>query len=200
MTNKENMLAGKLYHVDKEIHKMFKESKQFQEEFNQTCYKDGVRRGQIIRQWFGKVGQNYFVQPPFFCDYGKNIEIDDNFFANYDCVFLDVCKIKIGRNVVMSPRVSLITATHPIDAAVRNTTYQLGAPITIGNDVWIGTGVIVNPGVTIGDNIVIGSGSVVTTDLESNAIYEGNPARKVRDITEEDKKYWTERLQNEVVD
>ena len=199
MTNKEKMLNGNLYiGNDKELAKMFKVSKQFEEEYNQTSFRDDVRRKAIIKQWFGKVKNNYNIQPPIHCDYGSNIEIGENFYANYDTIFLDVCKIKIGDNVFFGPRVSVFTAWHPIDSEIRNTQYEGGSPITIGNNVWIGGGVIINPGVTIGDNVVIGSGSVVTKDLESNAIYVGNPARKLRDITVKDKEYWNKKYKEDL--
>ena len=199
MTNKEKMLGGYLYIAnDKELAKMYKVSKQFEEEYNQTSFRDEVRRKSIIRLWFGKVKTNYNITPPIHCDYGKNIEIGENFYANYDCIFLDVCKITFGDNVFLGPRVNFFTAWHPIDAQIRNTQYEGGKPIKVGNNVWIGGGSIINPGVTIGDNVIIGSGSVVTKDLPGNAIYAGNPAKKIRDITDEDKKYWSERYENEI--
>ena len=201
MTNKERMLQGKLYIAqDKELGKMFKVSKQFQEEYNQTSFRDEYRRKAIIKQWFGKVGNNYTIQPPVRCDYGKNIEIGENFYSNYDLIIIDVCKVTIGDNVMFGPRVSIYTAAHPLDPTIRNTLYEFGKPVTIGNNVWVGGSVTINPGVTIGDNVVIASGAVVTKDLESNAVYGGVPARKIKDLTKEDYKYWKAQYDEAIAD
>lgn len=139
----------------------------------------------------GKVGGGYFnIEKPFRCDYGYNIEIGDNFFANYNFVVLDVGKVRIGDNVQIAPNVSLYTAGHPLHPDSRNSGYEYGIDITIGNSVWIGGNVCVMPGVTIGDNAVIGAGAVVTKDIPANAIAVGNPAKVVRYITEEDRDYY----------
>ena len=119
-----------------------------------------------------------------------NISVGENFYANYGCVIIDVCKVKIGDNVMLGPNVGIYTAGHPIDAEVRNSGLEFGKPITIGDNVWIGGSSVVNPGVSIGDCVVIGSGSVVTKDIPDNVIAVGNPCRVLRPITEEDKKYW----------
>lgn len=128
--------------------------------------------------------------PPFHCDYGKNIEVGENFFANYNCIILDVAKVTIGKNVMFAPNVSIYTAGHPIHPDSRNSGYEYGIPVTIGDNVWIGGSVVINPGVTIGNNVVIGSGSVVTKDIPDNVIAVGNPCRVIREITEEDRKYY----------
>lgn len=139
----------------------------------------------------GKVGGGYFnIEKPFRCDYGYNIEIGDNFFANYNFVVLDVGKVKIGDNVQIAPNVSLYTAGHPLHPDSRNSGYEYGIDITIGNNVWLGGNVCVMPGVTIGDNAVIGAGSVVTKDIPANAVAVGNPAKVVKMITEEDRDYY----------
>ena len=139
----------------------------------------------------GKVGGGYFnIEKPFRCDYGYNIEIGDNFFANYNFVVLDVGKVKIGDNVQIAPNVSLYTAGHPLHPDSRNSGYEYGIDITIGNNVWLGGNVCVMPGVTIGDNAVIGAGAVVTKDIPANAVAVGNPARVLRYITEEDRDYY----------
>lgn len=119
-----------------------------------------------------------------------NISVGENFYANYGCVIIDVCKVKIGDNVMFGPNVGIYTAGHPIDAEVRNSGLEFGKPITIGDNVWIGGSSVVNPGVSIGDCVVIGSGSVVTKDIPDNVIAVGNPCRVLRPITEDDKKYW----------
>ena len=139
----------------------------------------------------GKAGSGFFIiEKPFRCDYGYNIEIGDNFFANYNFVVLDVGKVKIGNNVQIAPNVGLYTAGHPLHPDSRNSGYEYGIDITIGDNVWIGGSVCVMPGVTIGNNAVIGAGSVVTKDIPDNAIAVGNPARVLRYITEEDRDYY----------
>ena len=148
-----------------------------------------------MQELLGSVGEDVVIMPPFRCDYGTQIEIGDHFFANYDCLFLDVCSIKIGNHVMLGPRVCLYTAAHPLSAEVRDTGLEYGKPITIGNSVWIGGNVIVNPGVTIGNDVVIGAGSVVTHDLPDGVIAAGNPCRVLRPLTEEDRQFWRARQQ-----
>ena len=144
----------------------------------------------LIKDILGKTGENICIMPPFHCDYGKNIKVGENFFANYNCIILDVAKVTIGKNVMFAPNVSIYTAGHPIHPDSRNTGYEYGIPVTIGDNVWIGGSVVINPGVTIGNNVVIGSGSVVTKDIPDNVIAVGNPCRVIREITEEDRKYY----------
>ena len=136
------------------------------------------------------MGVGVHIEAPFHCDYGKNIEVGDYFFANYNCAILDVGKVIIGDNVQFAPNVSLYTAGHPIHPDSRNSGYEYGIGITIGDNVWLGGNVVVNPGVHIGNNAVIGSGSVVTKDIPDNVIAVGNPCRVIREITEEDRKYY----------
>lgn len=144
----------------------------------------------LIKDILGKTGENICIMPPFHCDYGKNIEVGENFFANYNSIILDVAKVTIGKNVMFAPNVSIYTAGHPIHPDSRNSGYEYGIPVTIGDNVWIGGSVVINPGVTIGNNVVIGSGSVVTKDIPDNVIAVGNPCRVIREITEEDRKYY----------
>ncbi|MGG7185842.1 sugar O-acetyltransferase, partial [Clostridium butyricum] len=122
--------------------------------------------------------------------YGSNIEVGENFYSNYNYIMLDVGKITIGKNVMFAPNVSIYTAGHPIHPQSRNSGYEYGIPVTIGDNVWVGGSVVINPGVTIGNNVVIGSGSVVTKDIPDNVIAVGNPCRVIREITEEDRKYY----------
>lgn len=193
MTNKERMLNGKLYLAsDPELLAAFRQNRSMLEEFNQTSFRDGKRRGYILRAMFKKSGKYLHIEPPFYCDYGVNISVGDGFYANVGCVILDVCEVNIGSNVFLGPRVILTTASNPIDCEVRNTQLEYGLPINIGNDVFIGAGTIVNPGVTIHDDVIVGSGAVVTHDLESHAVYAGNPAKKIRDISDEERAYWKE--------
>lgn len=144
----------------------------------------------MIKEILGKTGENVFIEQPFHCDYGKNIEVGENFFANYNAVILDVGKVTIGKNVMFAPNVSIYTAGHPIHPDSRNSGYEYGIPVTIGDNVWVGGNVVICPGVTIGNNVVIGAGSVVTKDIPDNVIAAGNPCRVIREITEEDRKYY----------
>ena len=133
--------------------------------------------------------QNIFVVPPFYCEYGTHISTGKNFFANYNCVMIDVAEIKIGDNCMFGPNVSLYTATHPIHPATRNSGYEAGKSITIGDNVWIGGSVTIVPGVHIGSDVVIGAGSVVTSDIPDMVVAAGNPCKVIRIITEEDRRY-----------
>lgn len=144
----------------------------------------------LIREILGKTGKDVHIEAPFRCDYGTNIEVGENFYANYNCVILDVGKVKIGDNVMFGPNVSLYTAGHPIHPKSRNSGYEYGIEITIGDNVWLGGNVVVTPGVHIGNNAVIGAGSVVTKDIPDNMIAVGNPCKVIKEITEEDRKYY----------
>lgn len=144
----------------------------------------------LIREILGKAGKDVYVEPPFHCDYGSHIEVGDNFYSNFNLTILDVGKVIIGDNVMCAPNVSIYTAGHPIHPDSRNSGYEYGIEITIGDNVWLGGNVVVNPGVHIGNNAVIGSGSVVTKDIPDNVIAAGNPCRVIREITEEDRKYY----------
>lgn len=191
MNEKELMLGGYLYIAsDKELTRMFERKCKFLDEFNNTDYFDFAKRENLIRNIFAHVGKNITINKPFHCDYGCNISVGDNFYMNYDCIFLDVNKITIGNNVFIAPRVSIFTAGHPIDKDIRNELLEYGKEVVIGDDVWIGGNVVINPGVTIGSNVVIGSGSVVTKNIPSGVVAAGNPCKIIRYITDEDKKYW----------
>lgn len=144
----------------------------------------------MLKKLLGKTGENVFIEAPFHCDYGWNIEVGENFFANYNLTILDVGKVTIGKNAQIAPNVSIYTAGHPVHPDSRNSGYEYGIPISIGDNVWIGGNVVIMPGVHIGDNVVIGGGSVVTKDLPANMIAAGNPCRVLREITEEDRKYY----------
>ena len=144
----------------------------------------------MLKDILGKTGENICIEAPFHCDYGWNIEVGENFFANYNLTILDVAKVTIGKNVQIAPNVSIYTAGHPIHPDTRNTGYEYGIPITIGDNVWIGGNVVILPGVKIGDNVVIGAGSVVSKDIPDHVIAMGNPCKIVREITEEDRTYY----------
>lgn len=197
MKEKDRMLAGKLYiAMDKELVNDMKKSRRLTRLYNTTTEEQQDYRKELLKELFESTKENYYIEPPFRCDYGCNISIGNNFYANYDCVILDVNKVVICDNVFFAPRVSVFTAGHPIDAEIRNMQLEYGKPVFIGNDVWVGGNTVINPGVIIGDNVVIGSGSVVTKDIPSGVVAAGNPCRVIRKINEEDKKYW-EKLKNE---
>jgi len=191
MTEKERMLSGKLYRCDDQLRAEDMRKWRLVQRLNQTTDVEEVRG--IFRELLGSIGADFWIQPPFYCDYGSNIHIGDHFYANYDCVILDPAPVTIGDHVFLAPRVCIYTAAHPIDAEVRNTELEYAKPVTIGSSVWIGGSTVINPGVTIGDNVVIGSGSVVTRDIPSGVVAVGNPCRVLRPITGEDKRYWEAR-------
>lgn len=145
-----------------------------------------------LRQVFGQGPEDLTLVPPFFCDHGSNLYLGRHFFANTGLTVLDEVPVRIGDDVYLGPHVSIYTACHPIDAAVRNTDLEYARPVTIGDSVWVGGNVVINPGVTIGSDVVIGSGSVVTRDIPSHVVAAGNPCRVIRPITEEDHAYWQE--------
>lgn len=197
MTEKEKMLSGKLYSAqDETLRREHASALRLTRLFNLTTEEESVRRAELLRELFASVGDNAVIEPTFRCDYGRNIHIGDNFFANFDCIILDVCPVTIGSDVLFGPRVSLYTAAHPLDAEVRRTGLEYGKPIHINDGVWIGGNSVINPGVTIGARSVIGSGSVVTKDIPPDVIAAGNPCRVIRAVDETDRAYW-ERLRQE---
>ena len=191
MTEKELMLSEQLYIAnDAELAKDNAKARKLTRLINTATEEQAEYRLQLFRELFGSIGNTFWIEPPFRTDYGCNTYIGDNFYANYDCIFIDVAKIDIGNNVFFGPRVCLYTAGHPIDAEIRNKQLEYGKNIKIGNDVWVGGNTVINPGVTIGDNVVIGSGSVVTKDIPDGVIAAGVPCRVIRKITGEDTAYW----------
>ncbi len=191
MNQKERMLAGLPYKAWLDgLAEERLENKKRVFRFNNMEPDKFEEKIKLIKEIFGKTGENVFVEAPFHCDYGYNIEVGENFFANYNLTILDVGKVKIGANAQIAPNVSIYTAGHPVHPESRNTGYEYGIPITIGDNVWIGGSVTILPGVTIGSNVVIGAGSVVTKDLPDNVIAAGNPCRVLRTITEEDRDFY----------
>ena len=148
------------------------------------------KQDMLIKQILGRTGDNIHIEAPFHCDYGYNIEVGENFYANYNLIILDVGKVIIGKNAQIAPNVSIYTAGHPIHPESRNSGYEYGIAVTIGDNVWIGGNVCIMPGVTIGSNVVIGAGSVVTKDIQDNVIAAGNPCRVIRPITLADRDYY----------
>ena len=190
-SEKEKMLQGLPY---KAFGPELLEERQLAKEkvfdFNNTRPTDIETRNKIINSLLGKTNGSFFIEPPFRCDYGYNISIGKNFYANYNLVILDCAKVTIGDNVLIGPNVSISTAGHPIHFEKRNEEWEYAFPITIENNVWLGSNVVINPGVTIGENSVIGSGSVVTKNIPSNVIAVGNPCKVKREITEDDRLYY----------
>lgn len=142
---------------------------------------------EVVKELLGK-SEGAFINPPFYCDYGKHIEVGKNFFANYNCTLLDVAKIRIGDNCQMAPNVAVYTAGHPVHPVTRNSEYEYGKEVVIGDHVWIGGNAVICPGVTIGNNVVVGAGSVVTKDIPDWCIAAGNPCKVIRKITDADKR------------
>lgn len=191
MNQKERMLNGLPYKAWMDgLTEERRENKKKIYRYNQLSPEEGEEQDKLIRSIVGKCGESIFIEQPFHCDYGSNIEVGNNFFANYNLVILDVGKVIIGENVQIAPNVSIYTAGHPVHPDSRNSGYEYGISITIGDNVWIGGSTVINPGVHIGNNVVIGSGSVVTKDIPDNAIAVGNPCRVIRYIAEEDRKYY----------
>lgn len=187
----ERMLSGELYVADNpKQHEMNMRKRRLVQAINTSAYDAFEERDRLFHELFGSLGKGAFLEPPFNCDYGCNTYIGDNFYANMDCIFLDVARITIGDRVFFGPRVGLYTPYHPIDAAVRASGPEGARPITIGNDVWFGGNVVVGPGVTIGDDVVIGAGSVVVKDIPSHSVAVGNPCHVIREITDDDRTYW----------
>jgi maltose O-acetyltransferase len=150
--------------------------------FNHTPPEEGAARRDLLRALMGSTGERFEIEPTLHVDYGFNIHLGEGFYANANCVMLDVAEIRIGRDTMFGPAVQLLTATHPVDPLERVSGRELGFPISIGNRVWLGGGVIVGPGVTIGDDVVVGSGAIVVKDLPSGVVAVGNPARVVRTV------------------
>lgn len=194
---KEKMIAGKVYRFDDELHEVIFRTRKLTDEFNQTRYDDVDGRERIIRDLFGSVGAKVCVEAPFRCDYGFNIHVGDNFYANYGCVVLDSAKVTIGDHVFLGPNVQIYTPCHPIYAPARNEGYEYAKEVTIGDDVWIGGNVTIVPGAHIGSNVVIGAGSVVTGDIPDGVVAAGNPCRIIRKITEQDKQNWLDKKEND---
>ncbi|GHU52678.1 maltose O-acetyltransferase [Clostridia bacterium] len=179
MTEKQKMLAGELYDAsDSELATERERTMKMCDDFNGGGTLDG------FKAVFKRVGKGLVINPTFKCDYGYNICLGYNVYINYDCIMLDVCDIIIGHNVKIGPRVSVFTATHPLDIKKRISGLEFGKAVLIGNNAWIGGGAIICPGVTIGDGTVIGAGSVVTRDIPKHVVAVGNPCRVIKYLDE----------------
>ena len=179
MTEKEKRDNGELYNpnYDKELISEMRKAKELCYNYNNINPLNQEERKEYIKKILGKTGKEIIIESNFFCDYGYNIEVGENFYTNHNCVILDGAKVKFGDNVFIGPNCGFYTAGHPIEIETRNMGLEYAKPITIGNNVWIGGNVSVMPGVTIGDNVTIGAGSVVTKDIPSNCIAYGNPCK-----------------------
>lgn len=188
MTEKEKMLKEMLYDAnnDEDLRKERAIAKDLCFKYNQLMPSDVENQKQVLKELLGEVNDSVIFVAPFWCDYGYNIRVGKNFFANHNTVILDGAKVTFGDNVFIAPNCGFYTAGHPIDSKRRNQGLEYAYPITIGNNVWIGAGVHVMPGVTIGNHVVIGAGSVVVKDIPSNSVAVGNPCHVIREITEED--------------
>ena len=196
MTQKEMMLSGMLYDSrDNELRENAGRSRRITRLFNNTTEEQHSYRTQLLKELFASTGENIYIEPPFRCDYGSNTYIGENFYANFDCIILDVAEVHIGKNCLLGPKVCIYTPVHPYDAEIRAMGIEMGNPVTIGDNVWVGGNAVINPGVNIGNNVIIGSGSVVTRDIPDNVIAAGNPCRVIRPVTDGDKKYWQAELE-----
>lgn len=177
------MLEGEIYDaVHPEFLRRLEETRRRLWEFNNMCPDDTDGMKAIIRSLLGRCGERFHINQPFRCDYGCNIEIGENFFANFNLTILDEAMVTIGDNVFIGPNVSIFTACHPLEHDRRDTGVEWAESVRIGNSVWIGGNVTILPGVTVGDRSVIGAGAVVTRDVPADVVVGGNPARVIKRI------------------
>lgn len=183
MNEKRKMKTGKLYNpLAETLPTERMNAKKLCYKYNNLPPDEIIKRTKIITKLLRKTGQNYWIEQPFWCDYGYNIEIGENFYSNHNLVILDPAKVKFGDNVFIGPNCGFYTAEHPLDVTTRNLMLEYAKPIVVGNNVWFGGNVCVLSGVTIGDNVVIGAGSVVTKDIPSNTVAVGNPCRVIKNL------------------
>jgi maltose O-acetyltransferase len=181
-SEREKMLAGELYNaLDPELVTARNRARDLCQALNRSREEDVEERRRILQDLFGAGGDTVWMQPPFYCDYGSNIELGERVFFNFNCVVLDVCTVRIGSFTLFGPAVQIYTPLHPLDAQLRRRE-EYGKPIEIGADVWVGGGAIILPGVHIGARAVIGAGSVVTRDVPEATFAAGNPCRAIRSI------------------
>ena len=185
MTEKEKRDVGELYNVadSKELLTEMRKAKRLCHEYNQIFPDKMEKRKIFIKKILGSTGENIQVESNFYCDYGYNTHVGENFYMNHNCVILDVAKVEFGDNVFIGPNCGFYAAGHPLDIESRNQGLEFGKQIKVGSNVWIGGNVVVLPGVTIGNNVTIGAGSVVTKDIPSNTLAHGNPCRVVKNLT-----------------
>jgi maltose O-acetyltransferase len=176
------MLAGELYDAfDPELVASRDRARDLCQTLNATREAERDVRRALLQQIFGKGGDTVWMQPPFYCDYGGNIELGERVFFNFNCIVLDVCRVRIGEFSQFGPAVQILTPMHPLQAELRRK-QEYGKPVDIGSDVWVGAGALILPGVRIGNKAVIGAGSVVTRDIPDGVFAAGNPCRVIREI------------------
>lgn len=189
MNEKQKMLNGMLYDANNEnLPEERIRCKSLCAEYNKLPPELIEKRRELVKKIIGKTKDNFLIEQPFFCDYGYNVSIGENFYANHNLIILDPGSVEFGDNVFIGPNCAFYTPQHPLDFETRNKGLEYAFGIKVGNNVWFGGNVVVLPGVTIGDNTVIGAGSVVTKDIPSNVIAAGNPCKVIRKISEKDKK------------
>lgn len=189
MTNRERRDAQMPYISDETVYEEQKRARILTQKLNTMDRSDFEGITKVIQELL-QTEETPFINPPFYCDYGNHIKVGKNFFCNYNCTILDVGKVTFGDNCLLAPNVAIYTAGHPIHPDSRNSLYEYGIDVTIGDNVWIGGNVVIMPGVNIGSNCVIGAGSVVTKDIPAWSVAAGNPCRVLRKITDEDKKFY----------
>ena len=189
MDNLERRDREMAYISDSAVMKQQKACRKILQRLNFADRSDFDTLAAIVKELLGK-SENAFINPPFYCDYGSHIEVGKNFYANYNCTIIDVAKVTIGDNCMLAPNVAIYTAGHPVHPASRNSMYEYGISVSIGDNVWIGGNTVILPGVHIGSNTVIGAGSVVTKNIPDWTVAAGNPCRVIRRITEADRKYY----------
>lgn len=183
MTEKEKMLSGRLYNAsnDKELINDRYRAKDICYKYNNLNPSDTESKNRVIKNLFKKTGDQITVEPNFWCDYGYNISVGENFYMNHDCIILDCAEVKFGDDVFIAPNCNFYTVGHPLDYKTRNQGFEYAKPIVVGNNVWIGGNTTILPGVIIGNNVVIGAGSVVTKNIPDNVVAVGNPCKVLKE-------------------
>lgn len=198
MTQRERMRTGRLFtDMTEGMPEERMRGKELVYDFNQTRPSEQEKRMSIAKKIFGKIGRDFWIEPPVHFAYGSNIYIGDKFYANFNLTIVDDTDVIIGNHVLIAPNVTISTTGHPLDPDLRNTRQMYSFPVEIEDNVWLGSGVIINPGMTIGRNSVIGAGSIVTRNIPSNVIAVGNPCKVLREISDRDKIYYYKDLKVE---
>lgn len=184
-TEKQKMLSGDWYNpLDKQLSAERMAARKLQHQFNHSAPDDEAQRRQLLKQWLPNTGKHFYVEPPFYCDYGYNISTGNKVFFNFNCVVLDVAPVRIGNNVFFGPAAQIYTVNHPLDAKARNTLIEQAQPVVIEDDVWIGGGAVLLPGITVGKGSVVAAGSVVTKDVPSGVLAAGNPCKVIKTLSD----------------